>query len=143
MLHHIYGNYLNNKIKTLNVININALDAFDYLSKEVNSYLIDTRSELEWKTTGIPDLSSINKETYLINWGPVLDQSFFEQYKKFLLIKFNRKDNLFFICRSGSRSLMAARFALEFGFKNSYNIYEGFSNDNDKNWKKNLPVKFI
>ena len=127
----------------MNVININALDAFDYLSKEVNSYLIDTRSELEWKTTGIPDLSSINKETNLINWGPVLDQSFFEQYKKFLLIKFNRKDNLFFICRSGSRSLMAAQFALEFGFKNSYNIYEGFSNDNDKNWKKNLPVKFI
>ena len=127
----------------MNVININALDAFDYLSKEVNSYLIDTRSELEWKTTGIPDLSSINKETNLINWGPVLDQSFFEQYKKFLLIKFNRKDNLFFICRSGSRSLMAAQFALEFGFKNSYNIYEGFSNDNNKNWKKNLPVKFI
>ena len=127
----------------MNVININALDAFDYLSKEVNSYLIDTRSELEWKTTGIPDLSSINKETNLINWGPVLDQSFFEQYKKFLLVKFNQKDNLFFICRSGSRSLMAARFALEFGFKNSYNIYEGFSNDNDKNWKKNLPVKFI
>ena len=127
----------------MNVININALDAFDYLSKEVNSYLIDTRSELEWKTTGIPDLSSINKETNLINWGPVLDQSFFEQYKKFLLIKFNRKDNLFFICRSGSRSLMAAQFALEFGFKNSYTIYEGFSNDNDKNWEKNLPVKFI
>ena len=127
----------------MNVININALDAFDYLSKEVNSYLIDTRSDLEWKTTGIPDLSSINKETNLINWGPVLDQSFFEQYKKFLLIKFNRKDNLFFICRSGSRSLMAAQFALEFGFKNSYNIYEGFSNYNDKNWKKNLPVKFI
>ena len=127
----------------MNVININALDAFDYLSKEVNSYLIDTRSELEWKTTGIPDLSSINKETNLINWGPVLDQSFFEQYKKFLLIKFNRKDKLFFICRSGSRSLMAAQFALEFGFKNSYNIYEGFSNDNNKNWKKNLPVKFI
>ena len=127
----------------MNVININALDAFDYLSKEVNSYLIDTRSELEWKTTGIPDLSSINKETNLINWGPVLDQSFFEQYKKFLLIKFKRKDSLFFICRSGSRSLMAAQFASKFGFKNNYNIYEGYCNDNDKNWKKNLPVRFI
>ena len=124
-------------------INIKAIYAFEFLSKKVNAHLIDTRSDEEWKSTGIPDLSSINKETNLINWGPVLDQNFFEQYKKFLLIKFNRKDNLFFICRSGSRSLMAARFALEFGFKNSYNIYEGFSNDNDKNWKKNLPVKFI
>ena len=124
-------------------INIKALDAFDILTKKVDSHLIDTRSDLEWKTTGIPDLSSINKETYLINWAPVLDQIFFEQYKKFLLIKFNQKDSLFFICRSGSRSLMAAQFAIEFGFKNSFNIHDGFYNDNDQNWKINLPVKFI
>ena len=125
-------------------INIKATDAFDFLSKKVDSHLIDTRSDVEWKTTGIPDLSSINKETNLINWGPVLDQIFFEQYKKFLLTSFNQKDSLFFICRSGSRSLMAAKFAIEFGFKNSFNIYEGFHNDeNDQNWKKNLPVKII
>ena len=127
----------------MNVININALDAFDYLSKKVNSHLIDTRSDLEWNTTGIPDLSSINKETNLINWGPVLDQSFFDQYKKFLIIRFNQKDTLFFICRSGARSLMAAQFAIEFGFKNCFNIYDGFYNENDQNWKKNLPIKYI
>ena len=124
-------------------INIKAIDAFDFLSKKVNSHLIDTRSYLEWKTTGIPDLSSINKETNLLNWGPVLDQSFFEQYKKFLLTSFNQKDSLFFICRSGSRSLLAAKYAIEFGFKNSFNIYEGFYNENDQNWKINLPVKTI
>ena len=124
-------------------INIKATNAFDFLSKKVDSHLIDTRSDVEWKTTGIPDLSSINKETNLINWGPVLDQIFFEQYKNFLLISFNKNDNLLFICRSGSRSLMAAQFAIKFGFKNSFNIYEGFYNKNDQNWKKNLPVKFI
>jgi len=127
----------------LKPINIKAIDAFDFLSKKVNSHLIDTRSDIEWKTTGIPDLSSINKKTNLINWGPVLDQTFFEKYKKFLLTSFNQKDSLFFICRSGSRSLLAARYAIEFGFKNSFNIYEGFYNENDQNWKKNLPVKII
>ena len=124
-------------------ININVLDAFDFLSKNLNSYLIDTRSDLEWKTTGIPDLSSMNKETYLINWGPVLNQSFFEEYKNFLLTRFDQKDSLFFVCRSGSRSLMAAQFAIKFGFKNSFNIYEGFYNENNQNWEKKLPVKFI
>ena len=124
-------------------INIKAIDAFDFLSKKVNSHLIDTRSDIEWKTTGIPDLSSINKETNLINWGPVLDQTFFQQYKNFLLSSFNQNDNLLFICRSGSRSLMAAKFAIKFGFENSFNIFEGFYNENDQNWKKNLPVKFI
>ena len=124
-------------------INIKVIDAFDFLSKKDDSYLIDTRSDIEWKSTGIPDLSSINKETNLINWGPVLDQTFFEQYKNFLLSSFNQNDNLFFICRSGSRSLMAAQFAIKFGFENSFNIFEGFYNENDQNWKKNLPVKFI
>ena len=124
-------------------INIKATDAFDFLSKKDNSHLIDTRSDIEWKSTGIPDLSSINKEINLINWGPVLDQIFFEQYKNFLLTSFNKNDNLLFICRSGSRSLMAAKFAIKFGFENSFNIYEGFYNENDQNWKKNLPIKFI
>ena len=124
-------------------INIKATNAFDFLSNKVDSHLIDTRSDIEWKTTGIPDLSSINKETNLINWGPVLDQTFFEQYKKFLSTSFNQKDSLFFICRSGLRSLMAAKFAIEIGFKKSFNIYEGFYNENDQNWKKNLPVKII
>ena len=124
-------------------INIRASDAFDILTKKLDSHLIDTRSDLEWKTTGIPDLSSTNKETNLINWGPILDQSFFKQYQEFLLIRFNQKDSLFFICRSGSRSLMAAQFAIKFGFNNSFNIYDGFDNENDQNWKKKLPVKFI
>ena len=124
-------------------INIKIIDAFDFLAKKDNSHLIDTRSDIEWKSTGIPDLSSINKETNLINWGPVLDQIFFEQYKNFLLTSFNKNDNLLFICRSGSRSLMAAQFAIKFGFENSFNIYEGFYNENNQNWKKNLPIKFI
>ena len=124
-------------------INIKATDAFDFLSKKVDSHLIDTRSDLEWKCTGIPDLSSINKETNLLNWGPVLDQTFFEQYKKFLLNSFDQQDSLFFICRSGSRSLMAAKFAIKFGFEYSFNIFEGFHNENDQNWKNNLPVKII
>ena len=124
-------------------LNVNVLDAFDFLSKNLNSHLIDTRSDLEWKTTGIPDLSSINKKTYLINWDPILDHTFFEKYQKFLLIRFNKEDNLFFICRSGSRSLMAAQVAIKFGFKKSFNLYEGFYNENDQNWKKKLPVKFV
>ena len=124
-------------------INIKAIDAFDFLSKKVNSHLIDTRSDIEWKSTGIPDLTSINKRTYLINWDPFIDQTFFEKYKKFLLTSFNQKDSLFFICRSGSRSLMAAKFAIEFGFEHCFNIYDGFDNENNQNWKKNLPIKII
>ena len=124
-------------------INIKAVEAFNFLSEKLESHLIDTRSDIEWESTGIPDLSSINKQTYLINWQPFLGQTFFEKYKKFLLTSFNQKDSLFFICRSGSRSLMAAKFAMNYGFKYCFNIYDGFHNENNQNWKKNLPVKII
>ena len=78
-----------------------------------------------------------------MNWGPILDTKFFEQYKEFLLITFDQNDSLFFICKSGSRSMMAAQCAIKFGFKNSFNVYDGFSNENYQNWERNLPVKFI
>ena len=127
----------------MKLINIKAVEAFDILSKKVDSHLIDTRSNIEWESTGIPDLSSINKETYLINWRPVLGQTFFQEYKSFLLTNFNKKDSLFFICRSGSRSLMDAKLAIEYGFKDCFNVYDGFHNESNQNWRKNLPVKNI
>ena len=120
------------KVCFLKIIHINNYLIFNFFFNNFDQFFLKNK-----------DLSSINKEAYLINWGPVIDQNFFEQYKKFLLTSFNHKESLFFICRSGSRSFMAAKFAIELGFKNSFNIYEGFHNENDQNWKKNLPVKLF
>ena len=123
------------------ISDIKLLDAFDFLSKYHNSYLVDTRSKEEWLSTGIPDLSSINKEVICIEWSQIIDQNFINCYKKLLFSKFNKNDKLFFICRSGVRSLMAAKLALNFGFKNCYNVYEGYNNQNHSNWKKKLPIR--
>ncbi len=123
------------------ISDIKLLDTFDFLSKNDNSYLIDTRSKEEWLSTGIPDLSSINKEAIFVEWSQIIDQNFIDYYENLLFRNFNKNDNLFFICRSGVRSLMAAKLALNFGFKNCYNVFEGFCNENDSNWKNKLPTK--
>lgn len=51
---------------------------------------------------------------------------------------------LYFLCRSGHRSLMAANFMANIGYKNCYNIIDGFEgNLQNKGWKQNnLPWQF-
>ncbi len=49
----------------MEVIDINAKESFFKLKEIRNSNLIDVRSLLEWHSTGIPDLSSINKSVFL------------------------------------------------------------------------------
>ena len=67
------------------ISDIKLSDTFDFLSKHDNSYLIDTRSKEEWLSTGIPDLSSINKEATLVEWSQIIDQHFFDYYENLLL----------------------------------------------------------
>ncbi len=121
--------------------NIKSEDAYNFLSKNINSYLIDTRTKYEWETSGIPDLTSLNKEVLLLEWPTFFNQEFINFFTRFLQTKFEKDTNLFFICKSGSRSQIATNFAINLGYINSFNIIDGFSNENINNWKKNLPVK--
>ena len=43
--------------------------------------------------------------------------------------RFSKTDTLFILCRSGSRSALAINTLAEAGFKNSYNICDGFEGD--------------
>ncbi|MEL6476018.1 MAG: rhodanese-like domain-containing protein [Pseudomonadota bacterium] len=84
--------------------------AFESLTQTPDSVLIDVRTEIEWQMVGIPDLSGIGKTTCLVEWmsGPERAQN-----PRFLS---DVQENLggwpagrvFFICRSGMRSMMAA-----------------------------------
>ena len=83
--------------------NIKSEDAYNFLSKNINSYLIDTRTKYEWETSGIPDLTLLNKEVLLLEWPTFFNQEFINFFTRFLQTKFEKDTNLFFICKSGSR----------------------------------------
>ncbi|MBY8976652.1 rhodanese-like domain-containing protein [Rhodobacteraceae bacterium NNCM2] len=90
---------------------VDPADAFQTLSQSQDALLIDVRTRAEWQFVGLPDLSAISKETALVEWVqfPQMthNASFVEEVEN--LIEAHRTNRLFFICRSGARSLSAAQ----------------------------------
>ena len=125
----------------MKVLDINVNEAFFKLQVVKNSHLIDVRSHLEWDITGIPDLSSLNKSVFLFEWEYEIKDSFKRKFQDMLINNFDKKSILFFICKSGVRSKYSANLALETGYNECYNIKDGYSNNNDLNWKNILPTK--
>ena len=123
------------------------------LSRDQGSVLVDVRTNAEWAYVGLPDLSSIGKRPVLVEWtgfpGNHLNQSFVAQLTDALTkIGANKDTELFFLCRSGGRSLSAARAMAAAGYSRCRNVADGFEGPLDPNrhrgglggWKaKGLP----
>ena len=114
-------------IKDLSIKNITSIECFNKLSEISNSYLIDIRTKPEWKFIGIPDLSSLNKNTIFSSWHiyPEMKINLFFENKLFES-NVKKNDKLFLICRSGTRSYHAAEFLVERGYNHCFNIADGF-----------------
>lgn len=128
---------------------VNPLEAWENLKEDSGSVLIDVRTLPEWQFVGVPDLSELHKGVVFIPWrmypNMAVNSDFCIQLGKAVA---DRGATLFFICRSGHRSMDAAIEATRYGYKNCYNIAGGFEGDIDENghrarkngWKlNNLP----
>ena len=89
----------------------NSLDCFKVLREINNAKLIDVRTASEWSFVGVPDLTSINKKTIFISWQlyPEMNKNN-NFYQEIIKLKIKKDDHIFFICRSGNRSLRAAQY---------------------------------
>lgn len=125
----------------MNVKNIIASDAYNLLKTNDNSIIVDVRTKEEW-ALGVPDLEGGNK-TCFISWKLSPNYEMNTAFKDQLELKIRNKDmSLFFLCRSGVRSLEATKFAQKLGFKHCFNICDGFDGGIDGiGWKNsNLPI---
>ncbi len=123
------------------------------LSQDAGSVLVDVRTSAEWAFVGLPDLSSIGKRPVLVEWldfpGSNRNQAFVTQLTEALTnVGANKDTELFFLCRSGGRSLSAARAMAAAGYSRCRNVANGFEGPLDPNrhrgsrdgWKaKGLP----
>lgn len=123
------------------------------LKTNADSVLIDVRTMAEWAWVGLPDLSSIGKRPVLVEWqsfpGDQLNSAFVDRVSEALIPIGATKDTEFFlICRSGNRSLKAARAMAAAGYTRCVNVADGFEGplDTDRHrgqlggWKaKGLP----
>ncbi len=106
------------------------------LAGDPNSVLIDVRTRAEWAFVGLPDLSSIGKQPLLIEWSSFPDnrvQADFAQRLTEMLSQAGKghEAELLFICRSGGRSLMAARTMAAAGYARCRNVTAGFEGNLD------------
>ena len=111
--------------------------AWKSLTAAPRSQLVDVRTRAEWTYVGIPDLGSIGKRPLLVEWQTFPDQSVDPRFVERLAgelkaLGVQADDELFFICRSGSRSLAAAKAMAEAGYRACHNVAGGFEGPLDE-----------
>ena len=131
------------------VQNVPPTQVWEALRSDSNAVLVDVRTNAEWSLVGLPDLSGIGKEPVLIQWqlypSMQMNPHFTRQMREQGLTETKR---IYFICRSGVRSLAAAQAARVDGFLHTFNVADGFEGPIDADghrgttagWKvENLP----
>src|SRR5690242_4181206 len=105
---------------------------WETLKSDPRAQLIDVRTDAEWNYVGLPDLSETGKQAVLIPWqlypAMQVNASFVEHLRRSGLTPEHR---LYFLCRSGVRSVAAAKAAQAAGFPHAYNIADGFEGPPD------------
>jgi rhodanese-related sulfurtransferase len=110
-----------------------AIEAYDMLNTVPNSYLIDVRTRAEYQFIGHPPTAYLFPYFFwtgeLAKKGDGWEYQFSNKNKSFveeISEKFQKTNNLLIICRDGTRSILAAKDLLKNGFKNVYNVKDGF-----------------
>ena len=117
----------------------------DFINNNNDSVILDVRTQEEWNMVGKPDGEALNAKTIFISLliGP--DRQRNENFTKdFNEKKISKKNNILIICRSGVRSMAAAKLLQQQGYTNLINISDGFEGNpsTGEGWKKSrLPCK--
>lgn len=109
-------------------------EAWTMLADNPQSVLIDVRTMAEWNYVGVPDLAMLGKETNFVEWVifPTMEKNnqFIEQVRQSAPAP---DAPVLFLCRSGVRSIAAAKTMTANGYSNCLNILQGFEGDKDAN----------
>lgn len=128
------------------VENVAPTQTWEALKTDPEAQLVDVRTDVEWNFVGVPDLNGAGKQAVLIPWQvyPSMQRnpSFEDTLKQAGLTADHR---VYFICRSGVRSMAAAQAAQAAGFPHVFNVADGFEGPVDRDghrgnaagWKAN------
>ena len=115
------------------VENVSPAATLQALREDSQAQLIDVRTDAEWTYVGIPDLTDAGKRPVLIPWqvfpSMQVNQAFVDGLRR---AGATPDTKLYFICRSGARSLAAAQAASAAGFAHAYNVADGFEGPPDE-----------
>ena len=122
---------MSNSDSDMAVDEVDIAATWEGLTSGPRSQLVDVRTRAEWTYVGIPDLGPIGKRAVLVEWQTFPDQTVDQRFVERLAgelkaLGVQPDDDLYFICRSGSRSLAAARAMAEAGYQACHNVLAGF-----------------
>jgi rhodanese-related sulfurtransferase len=117
---------------------IGPTDAWRILGTDRSARLIDVRTRAEWAFVGVPDIGELAQEPLFVEWSRYPEMSpnpaFAAEVEA--AIGSDSPGPLLFICRSGARSMQAAKtMASHYASKGvsmtCLNVAEGFEGDLD------------
>ena len=110
-----------------------SIEAYDMLNTVPNTYLIDVRTRAEYQLVGHAPMAYLFPYLFFTDKiaknGETWEYKFTKKNKTFIdeiSTKFQKTNNLLIICRDGERSILAAKDLIKSGFKNVYNVKDGF-----------------
>ena len=109
-----------------NIKNISAENCYSTIKENKDAYLVDVRTPYEWETFGRVDEDSFDAqylELTLINEDGDENTNFLDQFNSYGILK---NSEIYFICKSGARSMHAALILESNGYQNLYNVEDGF-----------------
>jgi rhodanese-related sulfurtransferase len=106
-------------------------DAYALLKEDQRAELVDVRTQAEWTWVGVPDLSGLNKTPIFIEWASYPGMRRAADFAQRVIAELTERGAdpgtpVLFLCRSGVRSLAAARALTAAGWRRCYNVSEGF-----------------
>lgn len=111
--------------------------AWELLTSEPSTVLVDVRTVPEWQFVGVPDLTELGREPELVSWQIYPDMHVYGEFVAALGSRVqDRETPLLFLCRSGARSRSAAIAATAAGWRRAYNVAGGFEGDRDTDGKR-------
>ncbi len=107
-------------------------ESWKLLNDNPDAVLVDVRTDSEWRSVGVPDLSGLGRQVVFVDWN-----SFGGRAENFVadLIAAGVAPGerpVIFLCRAGNRSIPAAEAATAAGIGPSYNMLEGFEGRPDE-----------
>ena len=116
---------------------VTGMECLTVLKSDPSAILIDVRTRAEWSYVGVPDLSSIGKNAAFVEWqvfpSMTVNTAFVEQAIEEIQKRGGSKDSpVYFLCRSGVRSMSAATAMTSAGFSKSFNVSGGFEGPPDQ-----------
>jgi rhodanese-related sulfurtransferase len=111
---------------------ISPRQAWDLLAADKHARLVDVRTEPEWAYVGVPDLADLGKAVAKISWHVFPEMRVNSEFIGKLKATYDPARPVIFMCRSGGRSLVAAKAAFEAGFAQCFSLAGGFEGDVDE-----------